>query len=301
MSDAATSGDSRSEDETLFQQTVAQIGGQERIYLVSDVHQSQGKVEGDGRGLLQEFVGDMFHGCRLYGNIGQRCTSQNPHPCAAKMEDLNMKEIPLTIKRDGVSPCEDAANGKPQRTATREVSVYSQRRAIDFPVIVFLFRQTFVSKTRNHVCVKEILKDVKARARRTKRRPALIGLIHSRQEDSDTHQCLENLELLIRSVFRKHPAECIWVGCFLPLSEVNTLHIKRNISRVIKASQEADNTEDRGNLLSFPCRCWSHRGRANGSPSHEQRGDMQSEEESIPLKIRSSAAGPQEESAGVDS
>lgn len=256
MSDSGSLEDTLlSEEEREFRKIVALIGGKERIYLVSDACKSKGVDEDDAR-ILQEFIRDMFHG----SSDGQ----PPPSPMSSRGEAA--REDPISHETEavrsnkksedlGASPVEGdtervmrpTRNGKAQRTARREANIYCQRRAIDSPVIIFIFRQTFINSDVNEVCLKEILKDVKARTKRARiPRPALIGLIRTRLESAETDTCVQHLESLIRSVFHKHSPETIWVGCFTPSAEDKTLSIKKNACKVIHSSQRAG-------VITCPC------------------------------------------------
>lgn len=228
------------EEEREFQKLVAQIGGKERIYLVSDACSGGKKVDGDDVGIFQEFVRDMFHSSSPAVRTGQN------RGCAEQTGTGESSEIPLTVRRRDLSTAEDGERpgGKHQRTATKRGNIYSSKRAIDSPVIVFLFRQAFISKGSNQACLKEILKDVKARTKRASvtRTPALIGLVHSTQESAETRQCAQVLESVMRVVFHNYSPETIWVDCFIPTAEAKILSIKKNTSRAVHASRAAGAT-----------------------------------------------------------
>uniref|UniRef100_A0A3Q2XUM2 C2orf72-like C-terminal domain-containing protein n=1 Tax=Hippocampus comes TaxID=109280 RepID=A0A3Q2XUM2_HIPCM len=129
-----------------------------------------------------------------------------------------------------------ACPGGTQRTVIRQSSSSSRRRTIDCPAIVFLFRQTFIS---SELCLKEVLKDVKARTNRASGTlPALIGLVRITAGESDeSRRCVQRLEMLIRKVFPQHPADTVWVASFLPGAPGSVLDIKKNVCRVIACSQ----------------------------------------------------------------
>ncbi|XP_032428763.1 uncharacterized protein LOC116726242 isoform X2 [Xiphophorus hellerii] len=241
-------------EEREFQKAVAQIGGKERIYLVSDVCGSK-EVDGDDVGIFQEFIRDMFHNSSPDISEGQLpCCAPRDHrgDTEGKAESGKSNDIPLTEKRKDLEEGEKEKRPRsnPQRTATRRFNIYSSKRAIDSPVIVFIFRQTFISRTSNELCLLEILKDVKARTKRGPvTRPALIGLIHTTQESAETQRCAQVLELLMRSVFRKHSPDTIWVGCFIPKTEDRILSVKKNTCKAVYAASQTageDGSPDEG-------------------------------------------------------
>ncbi|XP_040041141.2 uncharacterized protein LOC120824389 [Gasterosteus aculeatus] len=287
------------EEERDFHKAMALIGGKERIYLVSDACTI--KEEDEDAAVLQEFIREMFYNSSPADSRGE--TSICGMPGAVKSHETP----PVAGPRDpGVTAFpaeEDGADkekrpkrdGTAQRTATR-ANIHSQKRTIDSPIIIFIFRQTFINRPSNQLCLKETLKDVKARTKRAQiARPALIGLIRTRLESAETRQCALLLERQIRSVFHKHSPETIWVGSFIPRTEANLLSIKKNACKVIYSSQTADNTGDGRNQLFWPFRCllWPRRrGRDTKSSTSRQRADTGSKEEVIPLKIGLLSAGP---------
>ncbi|XP_029356556.1 uncharacterized protein LOC115042460 [Echeneis naucrates] len=297
--------------EQEFRRIVDLIGGREKIYLVSDACESK-EVDGDDAGMLREFIHDLFPGDGSTSGTGQACASDDGDPSAAKNHDCSGKtetvpgnEIPLTPRLPAGSDPRAGGRGKPstrngdaRKSAARRANIYSLKRNIDAPIIIFIFRQKFVSKESNHVSLKEILKDVRARTKRaTVARPALIGLIRAGLESAETRRCAQLLEGLIHSVFRKHPPETIWAGCFIPKTQDKLLSIKQNVCRVIHSSQTADNNQDRGNPLFWPFQCLflpqrrGPSGEANNSTISRQRGDAGSAEEGIPLRTNCKTAG----------
>ncbi|KAF7657685.1 hypothetical protein LDENG_00023480 [Lucifuga dentata] len=286
--------DTLPEEEREFQKVITLIGGKEKAYLVSDACE---KEHEENAGILQEFIRDMFdHSSAADGSDGQLHTSPlSSHGDAAcknqiccNSQNPKCNDIPLTTRpedsgfRTNKPAGEDSErrNGNVQRTATWSANIYNLKRTIDSPVIIFLFRQQFLSRMSNEVCLKEILKDVRARTKRgSSSRPALIGLIRSTLESAETRQCAQLLERMIRSVFRKHSPDAIWVGSFIPNTKDKMLDIKKNICRVIQSSQTADDTRDSGNPLLWPFQCllWPRRrggrGQANSSSTSRQRGN----------------------------
>ncbi|XP_030287997.1 uncharacterized protein LOC115590758 isoform X2 [Sparus aurata] len=246
MAESASEDDTLPEEEREFKKILALIGGRERIFLVSDPCQSK-EVDGEDAtaGILQEFISEMFPDC-LPRN-GLLLSPPSTVSADHKTETVKSDDIPLTARPGdlGLGACplegEDkrpTRNGTVQKTATRRANIYSLKRTIDSPLIIFIFRQTFISNNSNQRCLKEILKDVKARTKRARiAQPALIGLIRAKQECAETRQCAQILEHLMRSVFHRHSPETMWVGCFIPKTEAQMLTIKRNARKVINSSQ----------------------------------------------------------------
>lgn len=240
------------EDEVDFQKTVFQIGGRERLYLVSEPLGDKDEQDESGAEIVREFIRDMFPGSLAEGCLQSRFFSAAAGPlvsssgssdaAGAKQPNGSDDALTLVLKHShGAEEKEElstTSNGSVQRSSARRGSSHCSQRAIDSPVIVFLFRETYLSKIPNHVCLKEILKDVKARTRRASiARPALIGLISGGEDNTDTRLCSQVLELQLRSVFHRHSSGTIWVGTYIPSDDASVLGIKRNACRVIRASQ----------------------------------------------------------------
>ncbi|XP_068599953.1 uncharacterized protein C2orf72 homolog [Brachionichthys hirsutus] len=278
-----------------FQKIIALIGGKERIYLVSDQCQKKEK-DGDDAEILNAFIGEMFPGStpNITGRAQQATSGASAEGKTVKSSETQLTATPGDLDSNGETRRPARRGGVTRRTANER----SPKRTIDSPVIVFLFRQTFLNNESNRPGLKAILKDVKARTKRAAlARPALIGLINTGQESAVTHQCAQLLERQIRSVFHKHSPETIWVGCFVPKTEGKTLSIKKNACRVIHSSQTAGNDQDSTNSLFwlFRCLCWPRRRGARDQANcstNRKRGEAGSIEENIPLKTNSTPAGP---------
>lgn len=236
--------DTLTEDEVDFQKTLAQIGGRERVYLVSEPLGENDEQDESGAEIVRDFIRDMFPGSLAEGSLQARFLSAAaaaPRISSSSSDAAGAKQPNGLKDSRGAEENEELSttcNGSAQRSTARRGSAHCSQRAIDSPVIVFLFRETYLSKIPNHVCLKEILKDVKARTRRASiAPPALIGLISAGEESADTRLHVQVLELQLRAVFHRHSAGTIWVGTYIQSAEASVLNIKRNACRVIRASQ----------------------------------------------------------------
>uniref|UniRef100_A0A8C6UKC8 Uncharacterized protein n=1 Tax=Neogobius melanostomus TaxID=47308 RepID=A0A8C6UKC8_9GOBI len=208
-------GDALAEEEKEFQKVLAQIGGREKIHLVSDVGKSK---EDDDAGILPKAVA-------------------NPSEDGGK----------------------ETRNDSCQKTVTRRTNISSTKRTIDSPIIVFLFRQTFISCQGNLLYLKEILRDVKARTKRAKvAQPALIGLIRTTLESAET----DSKTLQTKAAFIKWGLLINW----------------QRGKHVLIVSFK-DNTRHRRNSILWPFQCLfgtngrTPRNQANSSSSgHRQTG-----------------------------
>uniref|UniRef100_A0A6Q2Y3Y2 Uncharacterized protein n=1 Tax=Esox lucius TaxID=8010 RepID=A0A6Q2Y3Y2_ESOLU len=208
-----------------FQHILSQIGGKEKIFLVTQ------------------------------GN--ETLVSTRP------------KDLKLSAKPVGEDQGPPRLNGEVTMTKTSIMNSCGRKRIIDSPVIIFIFRHECFSGSGNAICLKEILKDVRARTKRASVRPALLGLVRSKGESNETRESVGLLERLLRSVFREHPPEAIWVGHFIPKSEDKMLAIKKYACKAIHSSKSSGQNTTFNFVVASLC-CFS--------------GDTGSAEEGIPLK-----------------
>ncbi|XP_033883625.3 uncharacterized protein C2orf72 isoform X1 [Acipenser ruthenus] len=318
--------------EEEFQQVLKDIGGRERIFLVSDVLE---KGDGSETGSLEEFVNEMFpsglntttgtsddetcvaikNGSISAGGGGDGSVIGNVN--ASNCAGIPGEEI-QPGEKDEADPCSsDDASSSAAKPATGLVKCSQQKggvetrraygkackgtqRAIDCPLIVFVFRHEFLLHPRNRVCLKEILKDVRGRSRAAGVQPALLGLVHSRRESGDSWQSVRLLEQLLQRVFKGHPGEAMWAGHFIPKNPGCTLEIKRNACKAIRASlcTETGDSRDRGGTMSWVRKCFpwqareNRRRQPNCSSSTSRQGVQQSREEAVPLRISRPVAEP---------
>ncbi|XP_012990404.1 uncharacterized protein C2orf72 [Esox lucius] len=298
-----------------FQHILSQIGGKEKIFLVSDAFKSDQVDESSG--VLQELIQDMFHsGCtenlhkspannngRVYSSTnGQEDTASDKNSTRETVIDcINLpqaqgnetlvstrpKDLKLSAKPVGEDQGPPRLNGEVTMTKTSIMNSCGRKRIIDSPVIIFIFRHECFSGSGNAICLKEILKDVRARTKRASVRPALLGLVRSKGESNETRESVGLLERLLRSVFREHPPEAIWVGHFIPKSEDKMLAIKKYACKAIHSSKSSDSFGRNSFFRQFQCLLWPRRrnsGQANNTSTNRQKGDTGSAEEGIPLK-----------------
>ncbi|XP_041127346.1 uncharacterized protein C2orf72-like [Polyodon spathula] len=330
-------GESQRDDDPVeeeFQQVLKDIGGRERVFLVSDVLE---KSDGSEPGSLEEFLNEMFPpGLNTVADTGddETCVeikngtisagggrdgtpSVICNVSASSCAGIPCEEIQPAVKlKDEADQCSgDNAGCRTATPATWLVKCSQQQgavetrraygkackgtqRAIDRPLIIFVFRHDFLLQPRNRVCLKEILKDVRGRSRAAGVQPALLGLVHLRSESGDSQQSVQLLEQLLQRVFKGHPGEAMWAGHFIPKKPACTLEIKRNACKAIRASLCTDTggSSGRGGTMSWVRQCfpWQARENRRRQPncSSSRQGVQQSREEAIPLHSRSPVAQP---------
>ncbi|KAK3533385.1 hypothetical protein QTP70_019332 [Hemibagrus guttatus] len=265
------------EEQEEFDRMLKRIGGKGNIYLVGD-------ADGENNcSLFQEFIMDMFH-TEVHIKRDKNANLGNGNIKAAR--DCPVSRV--ARGKDGNAADVDEECARPKRKITAP-----KGRAIHCAVIIFIFRHGYVQNKANHMCMEEILKDVKVRVKKNHGgRQALLGLIHTDAESSETHKSVTLLEETLRSVFIKHPHDSIWTGHFIPNEVEGIENIKRNVCKAVNVSQSPDNILSRKrNIFWLFLQRWIRRGRREHAEvtthAQAQKGDPESTEEGIPLQTNS--------------
>ncbi|XP_048833433.1 uncharacterized protein C2orf72 homolog isoform X1 [Brienomyrus brachyistius] len=319
----------KSQEDEEFQQILSEIGGKERIHLVSESWNPQ---DGNPPQLVEELVKDIFHSPFLEyrddatDNFNHMASNiSNGSVSAGDKSQENQTSFERTSTSNYVSRAKALHSSQggelmqPQRPQGLEMNAKRDEedtekatavkrgifnkscdprgihRAIDSPIIIFIFRQEFIICIENRICLKEILKDVKVRLKKTGVVPALLGLVYLRGQSRETCTSIAVLDQLMRSVFRSHSSETIWVGPFVPNTADGTHTIKKNVCRTLQSSLRRGNAVNRGSGLSEMLQCfpWSHRGvqrnAATSTSINGKQGGADCVEECVPLTKTSTA------------
>ncbi|XP_035277955.1 uncharacterized protein C2orf72 homolog isoform X1 [Anguilla rostrata] len=284
--------DEKSSVEDAFRQTVAEMGGKERIHLVSSVFQPE---DVNQLNVFEELVKDLFYDTIPLRRSRAATSKEKPteyNKCNGKKGNI--------AARDMKTCCDSSENSVQVQTAeNREVPgqnvhhiqtdarLKPAQATIDSQMIIFIFKREFVNCCENHACLKEILKDVRARTKLASIRPALLGLVRTTVENEESELSVVMLESLMRSVFKKHPTESIWVGQFVPNKANRNVTIKKNACRTLQTSLNSECIDNSHNLpLMQKCFPWTPRKKMNSakiSSSYRHQGLPESVE-GLPLK-----------------
>ncbi|XP_056614205.1 uncharacterized protein LOC130429580 [Triplophysa dalaica] len=282
-------------DSDDFQQMLKQIGGKSNIYLISSVCEADGDA-----GLLQDFIADMFNenlheettDCVGSGNgeikihtTPSREEADPISPDQSQSEPSNHSSIPA--HRCTKSHKSEALKNK---TVTSSRNLSGKQRSIKCSVIIFVFGHDYVCNKANHLCLLEILKDVRARVKRNAHFPALLGLILTDCNRPQSPESVDLLDRLIRSVFISRPQEAIWTGHYVTKAPEVLQEIKRNVCKAVKSSLSGDSSPDSKGSLFKTITCLpglfkkGNRGPAEITSSRQQ-ANPQTTEEGIPLQM----------------
>ncbi|XP_051549729.1 uncharacterized protein LOC127438282 [Myxocyprinus asiaticus] len=286
---------SESERVDQFQQILHQIGGKSNIHLVSALSGPD-----ENTVVLQDFIADMFHDGRyeeITGSVGNsngeikiQTAGKVTDECIPDQQHCDLSEQNSSIPADG-----EKTDPLKNKTVMSSRNIRGQQRAIKCSMVMFIFRHDYVCNKENYVCLREIMKDVRARIKRNVFRPALLGLI---QTDCDRSEICESLELLdrsLRSVFINHPQQAIWTGRYVTDSPKVLQEIKRNACRTVKSAMSVDSNAGSKNCSFWPLKCLpgilrkGYREHADLTSNSWQQANPQMNEEGIPLQIRATA------------
>ncbi|XP_062412811.1 uncharacterized protein LOC134102658 [Sardina pilchardus] len=284
----AGQGDEQEKLEDEFQQTVCRIGGKEKIYLIGEVC----KNDGDQSNSLQTLLDEMFSDSKHNPSSANTTLNDNTRP-ENQTNTLNdvadIKDIlPIQDKAGTGASVKDGHEpglGDIHRTIRSSRNATAAARSIDSAMIIFIFKHEYISSNCNHICIKEIMKDVRARTKHSPIFPAVIGLVHSAAETRGSLQSVQVLERLLHSVYRKHSSDSIWAGLYIPNTVEKMLSIKRHVNKAVHSSLSSDNVRTNNRLWSLKCLSRRRQQRqSRGQPSCTSRS-METVE-GIPLKSR---------------
>lgn len=272
-----------SERDDPFQEILHQIGGKSSIHLISAVRGPDGDT-----GVLQDFIADMFNNG---GHEEPDCTGNSNGEI--KMQTNACSPDQSHTDRSEQSSSDHCKSEKPDPLKNKTVSssrnIGGNQRAIKCSAIVFIFKHDYVCHKENRACLREILKDVRARIKRNAHRPALLGLVHT---DSESRDSVEFLDRSLRAVFINHPPQAIWTGRYVTKSPDVLQEIRWNTCRAVKCSISADSAVGGKSSLFWPLKCFpgifrkTHRGQADVNTNSWQQANPNAPEEGIPLQMR---------------
>ncbi|XP_016354440.1 uncharacterized protein LOC107698040 [Sinocyclocheilus anshuiensis] len=216
-----------SEHDDPFQQILHQIGGKSNIHLIS-------AVTGPDRdtGGLQDFIADMFNNAEHEETTGSINGAIKIQTNVSRTDRSEQSSSDHCSKSEKPDPPKNTA-------ASSSRNIGGKQRAIKCSVIIFIFKHDYVCNKENRVCLREILKDVRARVKRNALRPALLGLVHTDRDQSESRDSVELLDRSLRSVFINHPSQAIWTGCYVTKSPDLLQAIRWNACRAVKSSVSA--------------------------------------------------------------
>ncbi|XDV21926.1 hypothetical protein PO909_026922 [Leuciscus waleckii] len=276
---------SESEHDDPFQQILLQIGGKSNIHLISAVSGPEGDT-----GVLQDFIADMFNNGEheeIHDSIGNSngeikiqtnvCTPDQSEQSSCVPDDRCTKsKKPDPLENKSVS-------------SSRNID--GKQRAIKCSVIIFIFRHDYVCAKENEVCLREILKDVRARLKRNALRPALLGLVHTDSDQSESKESVDLLDRSMRSVFISHPQQAIWTGRYVSKCPDVLQEIRWSTCRAVKSSMSADSGAGSKSGVFWPLKCLPgmFRKRHRGQADFNTNTNPNPGEEGIPLQTKPSA------------
>ncbi|XP_051979608.1 uncharacterized protein LOC127640930 [Xyrauchen texanus] len=246
---------SESERVDQFQQILNQIGGKSNIHLCSAASGPDGNTV-----VLQDFIADMFHDGRyeeISGSVGNS-NGEIKIQTAAKLTDASIpdqQQCDLSEQNSSIPADGEKTDPLKNKTVISSRNISGQQRAIKCSMVVFIFRHDYVCNKDNYLCLREIMKDVRARIKRNVFRPALLGLIHTDCDRSEIRESLELLDGSLRSVFITHTQQAIWTGRYVTDSPKVLEEIKRNACKAVNSAMSVDSSAGSKNSSFWPLKC----------------------------------------------
>ncbi|KAK7137351.1 hypothetical protein R3I93_017435 [Phoxinus phoxinus] len=274
---------SESEHDDPFQQILLQIGGKSNIHLISAASGPEGDT-----GVLQDFIADMFNNgehAEIHDCVGN---SNGEIKIQTNVSIPDQSEQSSSIPKDRCTKSEKPLENK-SVSSSRHIG--AKQRAIQCSVIIFIFRHDYVCEKENEACLREILKDVRARLKRNALRPALLGLVHTDSDQSESRESVDLLDRSMRSVFINHPQQAIWTGRYVSKCPDVLQEIRGSTCRTVKSSVSADSGAGSKSGLFWPLKCLPgvFRKRHRGQADFNTNTNPSPGEEGIPLQTKASA------------
>uniref|UniRef100_A0A6I8RR48 Uncharacterized protein n=1 Tax=Xenopus tropicalis TaxID=8364 RepID=A0A6I8RR48_XENTR len=181
--------------EDTFQEKLSHLGGKENVLLVGEAGYDKDK-NGPYHGILQELSFALFH-------LPERGLPQkNDH------ENWNLEGM------------------KAGSSSSRAPS-----RMLQYPVVLVVFRATFILDSANTNLIREVLKDVRVRIKGSG--SALVGIVYSQEELGTEAKSVSQMKfgLLIERIFQGY----LWGICSYTRARPETiLQVKRTIKETLQ-------------------------------------------------------------------
>ncbi|XP_048025746.1 uncharacterized protein LOC125254965 isoform X1 [Megalobrama amblycephala] len=285
---------SEGERDDPFQRILHQIGGKSNIHLISALSRPDGDT-----GVLQDFIADMFNNGEheeitdCIGNRNGEIKIQT-NVCSPDQSHADRSGQSSSTPADSCTKSEKPDPLK-NKTVSSSRNIGGKQRAIKCSVIIFIFRHDYLCNKENYVCLREILKDVRARLKINALPPALLGLVHTDCDQSESRESVELLDRSMRSVFINHPQQAIWTGRYVTKSPDLLQEIRCNACRAVKSSMSAESGTGSKSSLFWSLKCLpgifrkGHRGQADFNTNSLQQANPNTGEEGIPLQTQTTA------------
>ncbi|XP_062901698.1 uncharacterized protein LOC134345250 [Mobula hypostoma] len=203
--------------EREFQEVVKAIGGRENIFLIGEVC--------DNRDLMFQFVNNMF------SRPEKVCSRISDTKSNHEMTEPQCKEQ----KSEADKEWEFESLIDSSVKVTHMVNGSKEQRRIKARLIIFLFHQDFICDKQNDLVIQELLKDVRQRSSSWEDVPALIGVVHADAVSGNLNIAVRLVEYYLRTVFHRHPAECVQALPFISSQPASMIELKKTISVILRA------------------------------------------------------------------